>query len=124
MPAYNFKERFAALVESGEKTTTIRRLRRRDNAMVGRTLQLYTGQRTPACRKLVDPDPVCVAVSAIVIHSEARLVSLRGRMLRGQALADLARADGFDDLVEFFEFFRRPDGSPFHGIFIKWRLSE
>jgi uncharacterized protein YqfB (UPF0267 family) len=49
MIAINFKAKFADLVASGKKTQTIRQTNR---FKVGDTLQLYTGQRTKACRKL------------------------------------------------------------------------
>lgn len=58
MPAYNFQKQFAPLVESGQKRQTIRAIGKRRHARPGESLQLYTGQRTKACRKLISPDPV------------------------------------------------------------------
>lgn len=59
MPAYNFRKQFAPLVESGQKRQTIRTIGKRRHARAGEPLQLYTGQRTKACRKLFSPDPEC-----------------------------------------------------------------
>jgi hypothetical protein len=39
-------------------------------AKPGDLLQLYTGQRTKACHKLLDPDPVCVMVDYVSIRPE------------------------------------------------------
>ena len=55
MVAINFSAQFADAVASGQKTQTIRRSAR---AAAGQVLQLYTGQRTKACRKLADA--ICV----------------------------------------------------------------
>lgn len=49
MPSFNFQASFAAAVESGQKTQTIRKTCR---AKVGDAAYLYTGQRTKQCRKL------------------------------------------------------------------------
>lgn len=65
MVAFNFMPQFAPLVASGTKTQTIRQTAR---AKPGDRLQLYTGQRTKACRKLVDPDPVCTLVDYVGIR--------------------------------------------------------
>ena len=65
MPAYNFQKQFAPLVESGQKRQTIRAIGKRRHARPGESLQLYTGQRTKACRKLISPDPECVSVQAV-----------------------------------------------------------
>lgn len=44
MPAYNFQERFAGAVESGQKRQTIRKTDK--GAQPGSKAYLYTGQRT------------------------------------------------------------------------------
>ena len=67
MPAYTFQSRFAPLVASGEKRQTIRAIGKRRHAAVGDRIQLYTGMRTKACRKLVTPDPVCTFAAAVYI---------------------------------------------------------
>ncbi len=46
-----FKKQFAHLVESGEKTQTVRSFPKRV-PRIGETAYLYTGLRTKGCRKL------------------------------------------------------------------------
>jgi hypothetical protein len=53
MPALNFRPQFADLVSSGQKTQTIRQVRKCP-IKVGDTLWLYTGMRTKQCRLLAD----------------------------------------------------------------------
>jgi hypothetical protein len=60
MVEINFSEQFAERVKSGDKRQTIRRSKK---CGPGDTLQLYTGQRTKACRKL--RDAVCKDVTYV-----------------------------------------------------------
>lgn len=120
MVAYNFKSQFAPLVQSGQKRQTIRadRQGRSRHVRPGETLQLYTGMRTRNCRKLVEPDPVCVAVRSVWFPSPAIVVD--GRLLTTQQIKELARLDGFSDVADFYQFFRETHGFPFKGVLIKW----
>jgi hypothetical protein len=118
MPAYNFKDRFAHLVESGEKRQTIRRLRKRGNPKPGDLLQLYTGMRTKLCRRL-RPDEECIATEPITIGS-CSMIIIQGRFLDFSEADSFARADGFGDIPEFVDFFEENYGLPFSGILIKW----
>jgi hypothetical protein len=123
MPAYNFLPRFAPLVESGEKRQTIRAVGKRRHARPGDLLQLYTGQRTAFCRKLVSPDPVCIAVHLVDIHAISPLcceMFLDGRLLYLREVVEIAKADGFAGSTEFFNFFYDVHDMPFHGVLIKW----
>lgn len=122
MVAYNFKPQFAPLVESGAKRQTIRALGKRRHARPGDALQLYTGQRTRSCRKLIDPDPRCLSVRpiAIRIHSSGvSSVSLDGKMLSTPEVRRLAITDGFESLGAFLDFFE--DRMPFDGVLIQWQ---
>jgi hypothetical protein len=126
MPAYNFLPRFAPLVESGEKRQTIRAVGKRRHARSGDLLQLYTGQRTAFCRKLISPDPVCIAAHAVYIYKiftrqEAYYqMCIDGEVVFHHEVAGIAIADGFADKTQFFEFFEEAHGLPFHGVLIKW----
>ena len=122
MVAYNFQKQFAPLVERGEKTQTIRALRKTRHARVGERVQLYTGMRTKACRKLVEPDPVCVAVERVVIDQFVVLVD--GRALSKRAANDFAKADGFLDFPAMRDWFKRTHELPFEGVLIKWKVSS
>ncbi|XXJ19974.1 hypothetical protein ACR42D_10595 [Desulfovibrio caledoniensis] len=124
MVAYNFKSQFAERVESGEKRQTIRANGKRRHARPGEALQLYTGQRGPNCRKLVDPDPACVAALPVFMDrtfsDNRRVVVVAGHEVYGPPLEDLARADGFETSEEMKDFFEKTHGVPFEGTLIKW----
>ena len=93
MPAYNFKKQFAPLVGSGEKRQTVRFPRKRQTVK-GDTLYLYTGMRTSACRKLVDPTP-CTAVLPVMFND-------LGMILDGAALQP-DQADAFAQADEVYQ---------------------
>jgi hypothetical protein len=140
MVAYNFKEQFAFMVASGQKRQTIRASRKR-HVMPGEAIQLYTGMRTKACRKLVDPDPICTSVIAIRIdvnglctlfidpnsddngryhaHYEALFCAPDQA---GMGCDQIARDDGFSDFTEMKAFFQEAYGLPFLGVLIKWEF--
>jgi hypothetical protein len=129
MIAINFKEKFADLVASGKKTQTIRRTNR---FKVGDTLQLYTGQRTKACRKLGEAVVICIY--KIIIdqdhYAEASLeidptfgTHLFGVEERPREMNKLAKKDGFKDFEEMKAFFVAQYGDlPFEGYLIEWKL--
>lgn len=121
MPAYNFQERFAPAVESGEKRQTIRRRRKR-RTRVCETLYLYTGMRSKRCRLLMEAE--CVEVCPVEFGDGG--VNLDGwSMLAGSPNADaFARADGFGTFEEMREWFRERYGLPFRGELIRWRPKE
>lgn len=105
MVAYSFRPLFVPQIQAGLKRQTIRAHRRR-HARPGEPVQIYTGMRTRHCRKIVDPDPLCVGVDEIVIwvsleadNNNGRItINLNGQTLDRASTAALAVADGF--LVE------------------------
>ena len=115
MPALNFQKRFAAAVEVGDKTQTIRAYRKRP-IEVGDKLYLYTGMRTKLCRKLLDA--VCESVS----HIEIDWVNagLDGLGLTDEECDKLAIDDGFDSYQQMVEWFDKTHGTPFRGVLIQW----
>lgn len=123
MPAYNFMQQFALLVEMGQKRQTIRAQGKRRHACPGECLQLYTGQRTKACRKLVKPDPVCSSVQRVDL-----VWGCSGSQRDIQIYVDgtcvdsdiFATADGFENVDQFKDFFLNTHGIPFEGVLIKW----
>lgn len=132
MVALNFKPEFVVLIDGGEKTRTIRRVRKTGNPKSGDRLQLYTGMRTSACEKI--RDATCIRVRPVKIDHMG--VTLDGRKLfAGDAPAyqggpqpeeydgDFARADGFDSFTNMAEFFEGQYGFPFEGQLIEWTLS-
>lgn len=116
MVALNFKAEFVPLIVSGAKRQTIRQTRR---AKPGDLLQLYTGQRTSDCRKLIDPDPVCVLVDYVSIRP-TYLTLGDTRKHSGDSNA-FARRDGFTSYAEMVAWFAKIYGSPyFQGYVHVW----
>lgn len=116
MVAFNFKPQFADKVASGEKCQTIRQTKR---AKKGDRLQLYTGQRTRACRKLVNPDPVCTVVDYVGIRPD--YLTLGNTKLHPGDADDFARRDGFASYDELVVWFHEMYGSPyFYGYVHVW----
>lgn len=116
MVAYNFQVRFAPLVESGIKCQTIRAARKSRHARKGEPVQLYTGMRTGACRKLRDPDPLCVLSTYCAIREDGITLGNHPRT----DLDEFARGDGFADFEAMKAWFRDTHGLPFIGRLIVW----
>lgn len=115
MVAFNFKAQFAPLIEAGTKLQTIRRTAR---AKPGDRLQLYTGQRTSDCRKLVDPDPICTRVDYVGIRPDYITF---GNKAAWPDADEFARMDGFKDYDDLVAWFAATYGSPyFHGYVHSW----
>ncbi|WP_156460418.1 hypothetical protein [Devosia sp. Root635] len=111
--------KFSGPVERREKRRSIRA--KGDRFKVGGSIQLYTGMRTKACRKLVANDPVCTAVEPITIRQDS--VCINGRYLNVPERQALAIADGFEGILPFCDFFL--DGSHvFNGFLIVWDWPE
>ena len=115
MPSLNFKQRFATLVESGQKRQTIRKMRKRP-FRTGDTLYLFTGMRTARCRRLGTHR--CISVHAVTITHEH--IEIDERMLTPEETGELAHADGFASPQEFLDFFRREHDLPLVGQLIRW----
>lgn len=128
MASYNFQARFAPAIEAGLKTQTIRARGKRQPPKPGDTLQLYTGLRTSAVRKLFRPDPVCTSVDEICISARTGVVSMirdnRWQWLDADEIEALAREDGFDSADDFFQFFLDQHGPSLSGYLIKWSRSQ
>jgi hypothetical protein len=123
MAAYNFMKRFAPAVRSGKKRSTIRA--RRKNGYLpekGACIDLYTGMRSKACRKLrrVKVRRVRPIVIATAIEPEHSQVVLDGVRLTQREVLELARADGFANTAEFFEYFETTHGSYAALYLIEW----
>ena len=120
MPLYNFMEQFATDVESGKKRQTIRKKRKRPT-VVGDTLYLYTGLRTKAARKLLETK--CVDIRPVTIYPQGVIkgILVGYDWLQGARLERFAKADGFETVDEFCQFFLSRYGSPTEGLeVIKW----
>ena len=116
MPALNYKKEFALKVESGEKQQTIRAYRKdgRDPKK-GDTLYHFIGQRTIACRKLLES--VCTGTKPIFIDYGRLIVGTKKlTIVESQSFAI---TDGFDNYKDFQDFFAKRK-LPFYGLLIKW----
>lgn len=140
MVAYSFQSQFVDPIEAGTKRQTIRAIGKRRHARPGDALQLYTGMRTRACRKILALDPTCLDVQGIEIHISQRILKttryhpsptpvfvidriiINGVELCAlKNLEDLARADGFDTLADMADFWGRTHGPGiFVGALITW----
>lgn len=120
MVAFNFHAEFAGPVERREKLQTIRSTRR---AKVGDRFQLYTGQRTKACRKLSDIDPVCTCVVHVAIRPASLTVDTV--QMEPHELDAFARLDGFADYAAMYRWFcQRYDTLVFDGYLHRWSFDR
>lgn len=116
MVAFNFAPEFAGPVERREKRQTIRQTRR---AKVGDSIQLYTGQRTPECRKLTADDPVCTRVTYIAIRASGITLGNVEGLPRNRD--EFARLDGFEDYAAMLAWFQQRYGAgEFVGYLHQW----
>lgn len=115
MVAYNFQRRFADDVATGRKRQTIR-APRKDNrhAKPGDRLQLYTGMRTKACRKL--DEGICKISTYCAIREDGITLGNHPRV----DIDEFAVADGFEDFESMKTWFRKTHGLPFIGQLIVW----
>ncbi|MGV3485384.1 MAG: ASCH domain-containing protein [Planctomycetaceae bacterium] len=123
MVAYNFQAQFTEAIASGAKTHTIRRNGKRRHARAGERLQLYTGMRTKACRKILQEDPVCDGVYPVVIVVEdERIAAITVGGAAVDSLEQFAIDDGFESLAHMHEFWIRFHGvGRFVGSMIEWK---
>lgn len=96
MVSYSFKPSFVRPIQLGIKQQTIR-LPRKRHARPGEPVQLFTGMRTRACRKLLDPDPICAGVSPVELDVGRHGIGIcvNGCELKGDDAIAFAEADGF-----------------------------
>lgn len=131
MVAYSFKARFAPPIVEGRKRQTIRADRKR-HARPGEALQLYQGMRTKLCVKILEEDPICIAVQPVRLvfsrHGFAELPIVGNRLLSPSAALGFALEDGFEseaDMAAFWWSEHRPKDPAetlihFSGVLIRW----
>lgn len=121
MVAYNFQKRFVPRIQDGTKLQTIRRIGKRPHARPGSQLQLYTGQRTKYCQKIID-DPTCLEVKPVTIYvrKDHMAVFVEGKPIK--RLDEFAVADGFADFEDFHKFWLEfhGEGEAVDHLLIKW----
>ena len=128
MGLYNFKARFAPMILAGEKTHTIRAVRKHP-ARPGETLHLYTGLRQKGARLLLRAP--CTRVEEITIRQTrcgiaSKLsdveITIAGQVLDPSEMDLLAERDGFKNLADMMRFWQEPTNRlPFRGHIIHWQ---
>lgn len=130
MPAYNFQPRFAPLILSGCKCSTIRRR----EATVGGTAHLFTGMRTKSCKRLGQSEILhCASILlAYDRHNDAPLIRLGASYLSPVEIDILATQDGFESTRKMLAWFKQTydtaeptytklgDKIVFEGFLITW----
>lgn len=119
MALLNFKKEFASLVKTGQKTCTIRAMRKHPIKQ-NEKLFLYSGLRTKSCEKL--GESIVAEVYNIEIFNQGGryVVVFDGEKLSNEGIKNFAIRDGFPGVNKFFHFFSTTHGLPFSGQFIAW----
>ena len=119
MVAFNFRREFKPKILNGTKLSTIRSTQR---CNVGDIMQLYVGQRTAECEKLMDAR--CVGVCSIVInHTNFWATSgIFGNVRPSDR--PLHEQEGFQNVKEMVDFFREQYGLPYTGYLHAWQPVE
>jgi hypothetical protein len=117
MALLNFQKQFAEKVRSGEKTQTIRSIRK-NPIKKGDRLYLYTGLRTKSTQKL--KEALCTGVISITIDKNYMLFEGANMIACKENLNELAKEDGFKDWNALIKWFNSTHGIPFKGVLILW----
>lgn len=115
MPSLSFQKRFAPAIISCAKTQTIRAQRKRP-IKVGDKLYLFTGMRTPQCKKI--KETVCIFSRYVNIDRDG-IVWADGE--RVNAVDVFAMRDGFDTFEDMVKWFDKVHQLPFYGQVIRWQ---
>lgn len=119
MPQLSFKARYVPLVESGQKTHTIRRRRKdRRDPERGDKLYLVAGPRNKKRKRLLGDFVVCTY--AVPIRITASTLRVDGRYQQPEKRDKIARSDGFADFSEMAQVFADQYGLPFKGLLVGW----
>ena len=124
MPSVKFQPQFVPLVESGQKTQTIRPVRKRP-IKVGDRLLLDAWKGQPyrsTVRRLGVGIVESVRPIEIGVGRFGDEIEVAGQRLDTHERAALSRADGFGCATELLDWFQKTHGLPFAGVVIRWRL--
>lgn len=114
---------FIDKILSGDKRQTIRRASPKwANVKAGDKLTLYTGLRTKQCRKLGE----AVVESIMLIKLDSGYITIHKPKwdftLDSSQVRDFVKADGFDSVEDFWDFFKEHYGwEAVEMVVIKWR---
>jgi hypothetical protein len=114
MVAISFQEQFVPMLLAGTKRQTLRRTAR---CRPGDRLQIYTGLRTKACRKL--GEAICLFVDYCALRDSG--LTFGNKALHPPTADGFAQADGFKDYDAMIAWFHGKYGpGEFVGRIIKW----
>ena len=120
-----FKPQFAPLVESGVKLQTVRPTPKRMPKPGDRiSLRMWTGKPYRSKQRVLRESTI-TAVEKISMCDTGRelLVYVDSHELHPEQINEFAKADGFKDGIELFNWFEATHGLPFDGVVIKWHNS-
>lgn len=126
MPVISFDGAFAALVESGAITQTIRKPRTCP-VTTGDKLVFCTGFRTDAFKRLgrgFVTEVKAIDLKAFIKNNKPMpgtiTMRLNGFKLAPAEAGELARLSGFGSLPELVDYIHNCYGLPFSGVLIRW----
>lgn len=116
-----FKPQFAPLVERGDKRQTVRptpkRLPHHGDAI---SLREWTGKPYRSKQRILRTATV-TGTQRVEIWPFSKLIAINGQLLDHDEAYNFARADGFIDQWEMFDWFAAEHGADkFEGIVIYW----
>lgn len=119
MKVLMFQPRFAALVRSGAKRTTIRPFRKIP-IKVGDDLSLREWTDKPyRSKQITIRTAICRDIPIILIFRSG-MVAIDGWAMTTSQSRHIARRDGFDSTQQMVNWFQETHGLPFSGVLIKW----
>ena len=119
MPGVSFKPRFQVPIVVGDKRHTIRNRKRPFRP--GDGLFLWIQQRTPNRRWLGYTTVRATQEVWIDVGVGRRLlIDVDGQRLDNSEADRLARADGFHDIGEMYDFWQENNEMPFKGQIVHW----
>lgn len=123
MVAFNFHPDFIDDIIFGRKRSTIRQKRR---CNVGDSMQLYTGQRTKHCKKLMETKCIGVANILIGYQEEQGVVPWALKSYEGTPIVvkRFVHQEGFINEKEMMQFFDDMYGLPFEGWLYTWDFQK
>lgn len=123
MKVIMFQPRFAALVESGNKTQTIRPTRKRP-LQVGESVSLRKWSGVPYRSPQIELRTAWIVGVVPVKLEQYRadmMITVNTYTLYSDQACAFAWADGFPHLASMFDWFEATHGLPFVGQLIRWQ---
>ena len=146
MAAYNFQRQFVEPIKTRRKRHTIRNRGKRHHAKPGEPVQLYWGQRTIHCEKII-ADPTCLWVRPISFfvgpdrlgpiffldelpddvspaadYDEGHVGNDCSPLNIWDSVEDFAREDGFESMRDMHRFWLQFHGQGVfqHAVNVRW----